>query len=76
MSTQTWPKRRKLWHWLSDYGAPFWLWSRFVRDTWYRCSHCGIRGFGRWKGASSHGGGKPTRRYCSGDHMRSAEGMF
>lgn len=69
LSTDTsWPpRRRKLWHWLSDHGAPHWLWSRFLRDTWRRCEICGWRGVGHWKPAASYGGGLPPRHYCTHD---------
>lgn len=58
-------KRRALWHWLADAGAPDWLWVRFVRSTWRRCSTCGWCGFGRWKSAARFGGGQPPAHYCS-----------
>lgn len=77
MSTVKARARRKLWHFLADHGAPHWLWSRFLRDTWRPCSRCGIRRIGRWKGASAHGpGGRPTRHYCTGNEMREVEDMF
>lgn len=66
--TLHWPeriyKRRKPWHWLADAGAPFWLWSRFCRDTWARCATCGLLGVGRWKPHGVYGGGLPPRHYC------------
>jgi hypothetical protein len=56
--------RRAAWHFLSDHGAPTWLWTRLVRSTWRRCSTCGLRGVGRWKQAATFGGGLPPRHYC------------
>ena len=66
-------KRRKVWHWLADAGAPDWLWTRFTRCTWRRCSVCGIRGVGRFKRAASFGGGRPPRHYCTTDHYYQSE---
>jgi hypothetical protein len=67
-------KRRAVWHWLADAGAPFWLWSCLDGMRWRRCAVCGWRGVGRWKPSSSHGGGGPSRYYC-GRH-RNAGGLF
>jgi hypothetical protein len=68
-------KRRKVWHWLADAGAPEWLWKPFVRSTWRRCATCGIRGVGRWKNGYRGGGGRPPAHFCSAD-CSSAEAPF
>jgi hypothetical protein len=74
-----WPrriyKRRRVWHWLSDAGAPHWLWGLFVDSTWHRCEVCGVRGVGRRKHAAELGGGiARTRHYCSTDHYFARHG--
>jgi hypothetical protein len=61
-------KRRAVWHWLADAGAPEWLWQVFARTMWLPCGTCGWRGRGRHKRAMIAGGGQPTRHYCAG-HM-------
>lgn len=64
-----WPrriyKRRRVWHWLADSGAPDLLWQLFVRDFWQPCATCGWRGRARVKRAGCYGGGEPSRHYCS-----------
>lgn len=66
-------KRRKVWHWLADAGAPDRLWSLFVRSKWRHCATCGRRGVGRDKHACAFGGGLSARYYCSTDHYFARE---
>jgi hypothetical protein len=66
-------RRRRVWHWLADHGAPDWFWSLFTRSKWRRCSTCGLRGVGRWKRAHVFGGGEPSRHYCSTEHYYERE---
>lgn len=77
MSAIRWPsriyKRRAVWHWLADAGAPEWLWSLFCRSTWRQCATCGPRGIGRFKRAATFGGGESPRLYCSTAHYYERE---
>jgi hypothetical protein len=68
MSVQ-WPrriyKRRSVWHWLADAGAPEWMWCLATRSWWAACSGCGRRM--RFKGYCRGGGGLPIggQKFCT-----------
>lgn len=66
-------KRRAVWHWLADAGAPAWLWELFTRTFWRPCAVCGWRGRAHAKHASSYQGGRPPRHYCSTEHYYARE---